>query len=195
MDRRKFIAVAALALPVALGAEEKDDPPYEAWWGTVESPGKFNAKAEDNIRLSVELFFPPDDKVKEVEDPSGFVGYTYEGKKLPERWWRGESILTKFELTWDGKPIPIDKRFWNDLAGFRIQVSPLEVKDVPDKHVSAFLEFLGNIHQPRVSLSADKGTILIEWSRSEECDGRSVIRWMVSKSGTVLRHRNSHDGC
>ena len=197
MHRRKFITLAALGTPVALAADEKktDEPPYEAWWGTLESPEKFTAEADDDIKLSVELFFPPEDKVKEVEEPGGTVSYLYDGKKLPERWWKGESILTKFDLSWGGKSIPIDKRFWSDLAGFRVQVTPLEIKDVADKHVSAFLEFLGNIHQPRISLSADKGTVLIEWSRPEECDGRSVIRWMVAKSGTVLRHRNSHDGC
>jgi hypothetical protein len=196
MHRRKFITLAALGTPVALAADEKDEPPHEAWWGTVESPEKYTAESgEGNIKLNVELFFPPDDKVKEVADPEGFTSYHYDGKKLPERWWKGESLLTKFELLWDGKPVPIEKRFWSDLAGFRIQVSPLEIKDVAEKHVAAFLEFLGSIHQPRVSLSADKGTILIEWNRSEECDSRSTIRWMVSRSGTVLRHRISSDGC
>ena len=40
------------------------------------------------------------------------------------------------------------------------------------------------------SLSAEGGTVLIEWERPEECDSHSTIRWIVSKSGTVLRHRH-----
>jgi hypothetical protein len=40
------------------------------------------------------------------------------------------------------------------------------------------------------SLSAEGGTVLIEWGRDEECDSSSTIRWIVSKSGTMLRHRN-----
>ena len=197
MHRRKFITLAALGTPVALAADDKkDEPPHEAWWGTIESREKFTAESgEGNIKLNVELFFPPEDKVKEITNPEGFTNYSYDGKTLPDRWWKGESLLTKFELSWDGKSIPIEKRFWSDLAGFRIQVSPLEIKDVAEKHVSAFLDFIGKIHQPRISLSADKGTILIEWERSEECDSHSTIRWMVAKSGTVLRHRTSHDGC
>jgi len=197
MHRRKFITLAALGTPVALAADEKDKdaPPHEAWWGTIETPEKHTAEGEDDIKLSVALFFPKDDQVKEVTDPKGFTYYTYDGKRLSDRWWPGESLLTKFDFSWGGKSIPIEKRFWSDLAGFRIQVSPLDIKDIAEKHIQAFLEFLGDLYQPRVSLSADKGTILIEWSRSEECDGRSTIRWMVSKSGTILRHRTTGSSC
>lgn len=42
---------------------------------------------------------------------------------------------------------------------------------------------------------ADGGTVLIQWDRPEECDGRSTIRWIVSKSGTVLRHRYEAPHC
>ena len=41
-----------------------------------------------------------------------------------------------------------------------------------------------------LSLSAEVGTVLIEWERPEECDSHSTIRWIISKSGVVLRHRH-----
>jgi hypothetical protein len=39
-----------------------------------------------------------------------------------------------------------------------------------------------------VFLSAEGGTALIEWERPEECNSHSTIRWIVSKSGVILRH-------
>lgn len=44
----------------------------------------------------------------------------------------------------------------------------------------------------RVFLSEDGGTILIEWIRSLEGDLSWTVRWIVSKAGTVLRHRVSN---
>lgn len=68
----------------------------------------------------------------------------------------------------------LPKRFWNDLSLFPIQ-----------NHQSTILNL-----QSLPSLSAEGGTVLIEWVRPEECDSRSTIRWIVSKSGAVLRHRH-----
>ena len=41
---------------------------------------------------------------------------------------------------------------------------------------------------PRSSLSLRSR--IIEWERPEECDSHSTIRWIVIKSGVVLRHRH-----
>ena len=99
-------------------------------------------------------------------------------------------MLTRFDLTWDGKAMKIPERFWNDLPGFRIETSTLDPEELkPDLQWKA-LQFLERLRQPRLSLSAEGGTVLIEWDRPEECDSRSTIRWIVSKSGTVLRHRH-----
>lgn len=197
MHRRKFLTLAALTTPAAIAAEDKkDDAPYEAWWDAVESPDTFTAESgEGNVSLKVALFHPPEGAVKEVTDKEGFVSYVYEGKKLPERYQPGASLLKKFDLNWDGKAIKVDPRFWSDLAGLAIQKDTTKIEDIAPRHLEAYFKFLGGLQQPRVTFSADKGTILIEWERSEECDSRSHIRWMISQSGTVLRHRDYHDGC
>jgi hypothetical protein len=33
-------------------------------------------------------------------------------------------------------------------------------------------------------------TATIEWERAGECDSSSTIRWIISKSGTVIRHHH-----
>jgi hypothetical protein len=84
----------------------------------------------------------------------------------------------------------IQERFWNDLPGLRIETSTLDPQKLkPDLQRKA-LQFLDQLEQPRLSLSAEGGTVLIEWTRPEECDSSSTIRWIVSKSGTILRHRH-----
>ena len=158
---------------------------------------RFTAKSEEgNIRLVVELIKPGDDALKEIKDSNGdTIGYSLKGERLPERFWHGCSLISKFELIWDGKRIDIPQRFWRDLAGFRIEVSPLDPEKLPaDMHWKA-RDFLEGLEQPHVILSADGNTVLIEWGRGEECDGHSTIRWIISKSGTILRHRHTppHD--
>jgi hypothetical protein len=69
------------------------------------------------------------------------------------------------------------------------------MEDVTDKFAAKFFEFLADLYQPRIVRSMEGGTALIEWDRSEECDSSSTIRWMVSQTGTILRHRTGSDGC
>jgi hypothetical protein len=191
MKRRSFLSLSALsAVPVVASAA--DDAPEPDWYETINSDAlSFKAKSEEgNLVLQVELFCPPDDEVTQVTDKKGEHRYfQYKGKDMPTRFWPGQSLLTRFELSWDGKAMNIPERFWNDLPGFRIETSTLEVEKLkPDLQWKAH-QFLESLDQPRLSLSAEGGTVLIEWNRPEECDSRSTIRWIVSKSGTVLRHR------
>jgi hypothetical protein len=109
---------------------------------------------------------------------------------MPYPFHPGSTLLTRFDLTWDGKAMNIPERFWNDLPGLRIQTSPLVPENLDPKIQWEAYEFLENLDQPRISLSAEGGTALIEWARPEECDSSSTIRWIISKSGTVLRHRH-----
>lgn len=151
------------------------------------------AKAEEgNAVLRVEMEKPSEERLQEVKDSEGAVtGYLLDGKKLPERFWPGCTMIKKFELEWEGKKIEIPKRFWADLAGFRIQESPLSTAALPVEKRFEGEKFLASLDKPRVYISADGGTLLIEWDRPEECDGRSTIRWIISKSGTILRHRHT----
>jgi hypothetical protein len=101
-----------------------------------------------------------------------------------------QGFLRLFRLTWSGKEIPIPNRFWADL-------NRLEVQDYPKAEIARWekdsqwraLHQLDDLKKPRLSLSCDGGTVLIEWKRSEECDSSSTIQWIIAKSGTVLRHR------
>jgi hypothetical protein len=167
------------------------------WWPTVEEVSHFTAKSEDgNITLTVELTKPDEDSLTpQVAANGDTVGYTLNGEKLPERFWPGCALISRFELSWDGKRIDIPKRYWRDLAGFRIQTSSLKPDSLePSLHWKAG-QFLADLDQPRVTLSADGGTIMIQWGRPEECDGHSTIRWIIDRSGTILRHRHTppHD--
>jgi len=103
------------------------------------------------------------------------------------------NVITKFDLTWDSKHIPIDPRFWKDLVNWRILTSPLKEEVVGYPLWPDFKQYLDHIDQPRVMLSEDGGTVLIEWALPGECDSLSMVRWIISKDGTVLRHREPPD--
>jgi len=97
-------------------------------------------------------------------------------------------VLSQFDLTLDGKKVPVAEKEWNDLCGFFIQTSDLDVEKQPKELWWQAREFLAALHQPRVSVSAEDGTVLIEWQRPEECDSHSIVYWTVTPDGQVLRH-------
>jgi len=189
MKRRHFLTLSTLAttasgVSVATAREE--------WWELVKSDNLlFTAKsAEDSLTLEVELEKPAEEELTELKTEEGeYDGYAWRGEKLPGRFWPGCSLIKKFDLKWDGKPIPIESRFWRDLAGFVIQTVPNKPVQIPDD-AWKYREFLDSLRQPRIMLSAEGGTALIEWERPEECDSSSTTRWIISRSGTVLRHRH-----
>ena len=186
MKRRHFLAISSLAAPVAARAADVED----TWWGLIENVFKFTAKSEEgNLTLDVELEIPREEDLVELPpDDGGYAGYSFRDEKLPLRFWPGEALIKKFSFKWDGKPIKIGRRFWRDLAGFTIQTVPNKPA-LREGDAGRYHEFLTGLLQPCIMLSSEKGTALIEWERSEECDGRSTVRWIISRSGTVLRHR------
>lgn len=189
MKRRSFLSLSALsAVPVVAKAAELEPD----WRKTINFDVlKFRAVGEDGkITLDVELFRPAEDELTKTKDAEVPFRYAYKGKLLPYPFQPGVNLLKRFDLTWDGKDMNIPERFWNDLACLRIETSKLDPEKVPPElHLKA-TEFLEDLLQPRLSLSAEGGTVLIEWQRPEECDSLSTIRWIVSKSGVVLRHRD-----
>jgi hypothetical protein len=192
MKRRSFLSLSALsAVPVV--ATAADDAPEADWHETVSHDAlKFTAETEDGkITLQVELIRPAENEVTETKDEKGeFRAYQYKGKDQPYPFHPGSTLLTRFDLTWDGKAMKIPERFWNDLPGLRIETSSLDPEKLKPELQWKAHEFLERLEQPRLSLSAEGGTVLIEWERPEECDSHSTIRWIVSKSGVVLRHRH-----
>ena len=192
MKRRSFLSLSAFsAVPVV--ARAADDAPEPDWYETVTTDVmKFRCSdLEDSIVLEVELFKPAESEIKELKDENGgFRAYQYKGKEQPYGFHPGVNLIRRFDLTWDGRTMSIPERFWNDLPDMRIETSTLKPDNLkPELHWKA-QEFLERLRQPRVSLSAEGGTVLIEWERPEECDSHSTIRWIVSKSGVVLRHRH-----
>ena len=186
MKRRHFIAMSAVSIPIAAKAMDVE----ETWWEDVVKVSKFTAKSEEgNLTLEVELEFPKEPDLVALPEVGGeYQGYSYKGEKLPLRFWPGCSLITKFDFKWDGKPIEIEKRFWRDLAGFIIEDVPNKPALKPEESWK-YQKFIDGLRRPSVMISQDGGTALIEWVRSEECDSSSTIRWIISRSGTVLRHR------
>jgi len=195
MKRRSFLSVSALAavVPCITSAAEEE---VVDWYGTVSSD-TMEFKAEDeNIVLHVGLIRPADNEISEMTDEKGdFRCYSYKGVEMHPRFWPGCSLLTRFDLTWNGKAMKIPERFWNDLPGFRIETSTLDPDKLKPELQWRGTQFLDGLERPRVSLSAEGGTVLIEWVRPEECDSQSTTRWIISKSGTVLRHRHHPHDC
>jgi hypothetical protein len=192
MKRRSFLSLSALsAVPVIAGAE--DDASEPNWYETVNHDVMelHCSDADGRVVFEVELFKPEESDIKEVTDSKGeHLHYLYKGKPQPYGFRPGVNLIRRFDLTWDGKAMPIPERFWNDLPDLRIEISTLKPETLKSELRWKAEQFLERLRQPRVSLSAEGGTVLIEWERPEECDSHSTLRWIVSKSGVVLRHRH-----
>jgi hypothetical protein len=142
MKHRSFLSLSALsAVPVVASAA--DDAPEADWYETVNSDAlSFKAVSEDGMLvLQVELFRPPEDEVTEAKDQKGeFRCYQYKGKDMPARFWPGQSLLTRFDLTWDGKTMNIPERFWNvSFSRFPVTKRPHRRSlPLPTDHCSLF---------------------------------------------------------
>lgn len=199
MKRRNFLTLSALSaasLPVIANGENENLE--HTWHETITTDAlKFRAVSDEgNLTLDVELILAPEDEITEILDESGeHECFRYQGKNQPYPFHPGCTVLSRFDFSWDGKAIPVPARFWDDLPGFRIEVSTLDPATLNPELRWKAEEFLAGLRQPKVILSADGGTALVEWERPEECDSRSTLRWIISKSGTVLRHRHQppHD--
>ncbi len=163
--------------------------PAPDWWSTVENVTEFTAVSRDgSLKLKVKLAeIEATEKTVKTADGDE-VRYFHQGAQLPPDFWPGRKALLQFELIWDGKRVPIADRFWRDLYGFWLQATPLDPAKIPNAMKHDFEQFQARLDQPRVILSADGGTALIEWRRPEECDSRATYRWLVTKDGRVLRH-------
>lgn len=190
------MGLTIFAAPLAATAAE-EEPPYEEWWKSTGETMKFKAFSPDrSLTLEVELTIPPENEITEATNDAGEnVGYQWKEKRMPVNFAPGSTLLTKFHVEWDGKHIPVPDRLWADLAGLKVVDCTLNPKNIDPKFQWKFHQFLAGLEQPRLLLSAENGTVLIEWQRGEDCDSRSIIRWMLGRTGTVLRHRDFSDGC
>jgi hypothetical protein len=200
MNRRSFFklsATATVAAAVPLRAVESSSKTAETnWWETVEEKLTHEAQSKDgSLRLRVKLITPEDVTARTIgQGDSEETRYEWEGKLLPADFYPGRNLLRTFQFTWDDRAMVIPERFWKDLSGFEVETSTLDPETVLIEDQLSAREFVDALLQPRLTPSADGGTAMIEWQRSEDCDSRSTIRWLISRSGAVMRHRTS-GGC
>jgi hypothetical protein len=178
INRRRFLAVSGMFTTVSTftgrAQETKDDAP-ELDWEKVQNTDEYNAKCErfhdgsyPDIRLHVAL-------KPRKPDAEG------------ESW--GVPNVSRFELVWDKQKVEISGRFWQDIERMPLQLYPeAELGKIPMDKRWKIESAIRKLHRPRLYLSAGKGTVMIEWPRGEECDSSSTFRWIISKTGTVLRH-------
>ena len=106
-----------------------------------------------------------------------------------ERW--NNPNVTRFDLVWDKRNVVIPRRFWDDIARMPLQSYPeAELQRIPAEQRWKIEEQIQRLRRPNLSLSAGKGTVMIEWTRGEECDSSSTFRWLITKGGIVLRHHD-----
>jgi hypothetical protein len=206
MKRRSFLSLASFA-PVGFTAsasalepddwETKRNEALTKWREQEETvhSGTF-ADSKGILRLELALI-DGNDKITEEIIPTldgAERRYSFRGERLP-RWLRPEDgIIKSFRFFWDGKEIPVAKRFWNDFGGCRITRCTVERRTIPSELSDLFEEYLGELNGPKVILSADGGTALIEWVIIDTgacCGHTATIRWMISKSGHLMRHRHT----
>jgi hypothetical protein len=201
MKRRTFLSLASATPVVASGLRAEPENNAEsartAWAETVvrRTSGTF-VSPEGDLRLEVALITPEDEVTEKTVkgDDGPETHYVFRGEKLP-RWLQPtDGILKEFRLTWKDREIPVAKRFWNDFGGCLIKSTPLKKERIPEELHGEFDKFLEELDGPKVILSADGGTALIEWRILDTdacCGHRATVRWIISQSGAVMRHRHT----
>jgi hypothetical protein len=206
MKRRSFLTITSAA-PIGLGvpasAQEVDKPETKeantrGQWQEHEKTiysGTFES-SEGLLRLEVALIDENDEVTQEAIQTSNgeATRYTFKGKPLP-RWLPPTvGIIKSFRFVWEGREIPVAERFWNDFGGCRLTRCTVDRNTIPPGLLPAFDRYQNNPDVPELILSADGGTALIEWRiiDTDACCGHpATMRWMISKSGHVMRHRHT----
>lgn len=180
ISRRSFLSATGMAAAVpasSITALAKPGDTVGLDWNKVRNGGEqiircrqFHDGKFPDIQLHVAVKAPdPNDLGKDWDTPN----------------------VTRFELVWDKQKMTIPARFWNDISRMPLESYPeSELKNLPDAQRWKLQSEIRGLRRPKLSLSAGKGTVLIEWTRSEECDSSSTFRWLVAKNGTVLRHHD-----
>jgi|GEM_PF-2779291 len=218
LNRRNFLgrvggllALSPFAASWTKAQEESGEAKKERFtYEDIQVVTRFTARSEESeagpegeLRLEVELLVLEEGQIEERRTPNGpeekrrtgqdeKITYFYQGKQLPVDCWGYRSFIKKFDFFWGKQQIEIPRRFWEDLCRFRIETVQIDSRKLSSRELFELNEFKGSLMRPRVFLSAEGCTALIEWERREDgCDSHSTTRWMISKSGTVLRHRHA----
>lgn len=193
MNRRSFFALAGVTAPLPSLATTDPPPegdPVDLWWPMVNEVDRCRAvSSEGTLALEVSMARPGEEELEVITEGPRVVGYSLRGRRLLDGFFPGVTVVESFSLFWDDQPIPIPPRFWNDLAGFRIQTLGVDMTTLDLAQRERAEQYAARLDRPRIVLSADAGTALIEWVRREEFDSKSTFRWIISRAGNVLRHR------
>jgi hypothetical protein len=177
MKRRHFLALAsAAALPAHAAEPASPEPAPRDWWPDVKEVRTFTATSPDGVLQLKVALAPPDDATAKNDAP------------------QRDMKLTRFDLSWDDKPVPIPRRLWSDLTGFRLQAVKVDESKLTENETLELLQFSRGLERPRLVVSPADNTALIEWQRPEEGGTNAMVRWMVSRGGTVLRHQEPPEG-
>lgn len=206
MKRRSFLTItsaAPMCLGISASAQEVDIPETKeanarAQWQEHEKTfysGTFES-SEGLLRLEVALIDENDEVTEETIQTSDgeATRYTFKGELLPRGLPPMVGIIKRFRFVWDGRKIPVAKRFWNDFGGCRLTRCTVENKTIPPELLPAFDDYQKNLDGPKLILSADGGTALIEWRIIDTgacCGHPATMRWMISKNGHVMRHHHT----
>lgn len=202
MQKAIFCAAlfSAIAIP-PMTAQHAD--PYrqdvERWSKGIKELQQITVSPAENerIKLTVELKPLKRAELTPVKNDKGEVTeYKYKTPftelSLPGHYESGSTLLTKFELDWEGRKIAIPAPLWAaSPLNFQIQSAPLEsldAKDIPDgKAVHAARFIRHGLLKPRIFLSADGDSVMIEWKQNSECSAPLICRWIVAKDGSAKR--------
>lgn len=129
---------------------------------------------ESSISLKVKLsYFPEEDhedfsRKTVVENGQEFEELFYRGKAIEPYQYPGGSYVSRFEIIWDGRKIPVPEMFWNDLYGLSLPSLKMLRKPQNDEEMFAVELRDESLLYPKLSLSSTGGTLLISWIRPED---------------------------
>ena len=139
-----------------------------------ELPGVERAP-EDRLELDVAIQILDENQVEEIKaaHEDEWPRFKHAGKLLPDGFYPGSSMITRFALNWGGRDVPVEPRFWDDLSGMWLRrlVLPQNPPQDPAKRWEHEIEIYfqrQELRSPSLSLSDHGGTALISWPRPEE---------------------------
>ncbi len=107
-------------------------------------------------------------------------GYAVGWRKLPIMFRKGDAVVRRIDVLWDGRAYTLPKGLSQDLCFPEASTrAPAAGEQWDDSYTNC-----GS--RPRGFLSQDKDTVMLTWSSDAEKGG--AVRWIIAKDGTVLRH-------
>ncbi|HSJ01695.1 MAG: hypothetical protein ACAI34_19505 [Verrucomicrobium sp.] len=183
------------AMGLAATEPEAEDL-YSRWYATVSRLNEAVIKSEEgDLRLEVSLIREEETTFETViQGDSEFQHFSFGQRKLPMHLRPEDGMLKTFRFFWKGKEIKVPERLWNDVGGFRLERSSFATAKLAPVEKIQVEEWDADLLLPKVVLSADGGTAMVEWPIIDTgacCGHRATLRWLFSQSGHLMRHRHT----